>query len=88
MGVLVLWVFGSYCGLFYVVVICVGIVVVYFGCYCGILVGLVCVGCCSCYLFLSVWRIFICLSMVFCIDFSVLFKLSGGVYLDNNAYFF
>ncbi len=70
------------------VVICVSIGVVYFGCYCGMLVGLVCVCCCSCSLFLSVCRIFICLSMVFCIYFSVLFKLSGGVYLANNACFF
>jgi hypothetical protein len=88
MGVVVLLVFGSYCYLFNVVVFGAGTGLGYFVCYCGIMVGIVCVGGCICCLFFSVWRIFICLSMVFCIYFSVLFKLSGGVYLDNNAYFF
>jgi hypothetical protein len=88
MGVVVLLVFGIYFCVFCVVVFCAGTGVAYFICCCGIMVGVVCVGGYMCCLFFRFWRIFICFSIVFCICFSVVFKLSGGVYFDNNAYFF
>ena len=88
MGVVVLLVFVVYLCVICVVVFCAGTGVAYFVCYCGIMVGVVCVGGYMCCLFFRFWRIFIYLSIVFCICLSVLFKPSGVVYFYSTAYFF
>ena len=71
-----------------VIVVCVGNTWIYGVVYLGLVVG--CDIFCSCFycLFLRFYRMFICLRIVFCIYFSVLFILSGGVYLDSIAYYF
>lgn len=56
--------------------------------YLGIVVGCDIFYNCSYCLFLMVYRIFIYFRIVFCIYFSVVFMVSGGVYLDICAYFF
>jgi hypothetical protein len=88
MCVVALLVFGIYFCVVCVVVFCAGTGVAYFVCYCVIVVGVVCVGGYMCCLFFRFWRIFIYLSIVFCICLSVLFKLSGVVYFYSTAYFF
>jgi hypothetical protein len=56
--------------------------------YCGVLVCCFSVcGCCY-YLFFWVYRRFICLSIVYYICLSVLFRLSGGADLACMAYYF
>ena len=79
---------GIYCYLLCVVVVYVGSIVFYCVGYWEGLVGFVRVCGYCCYLCFKVWRIFICLSIVFYIYLSVLFILSGGVYLDSIAYYF
>ena len=56
--------------------------------YCRVLVGCVSVYSCCYYLFFWVWRWCICLSIVYYNCLNVLFRLSGGAYLDSMAYYF
>jgi hypothetical protein len=84
-GFYVLVVYGCF---YSVVVVVVGNTWVYYVVYLGIVVGCDMFCNCCCCLFLMFYRILICLRIVFCIYFSVLLMLSGGVYLDSNAYFF